>query len=307
MSAALDGVLVVDKPEGMTSHDVVATVRRRLPRKTKVGHTGTLDPFATGVLPVVIGKATRLSQFLTASRKRYRASVTFGTGTDSGDRMGTVIDTAAPDALAALDAPHVREALSGFLGTHPQVPPAHSAKMVDGERAYVLARRGDLVELAPVDVTAHDVSLVEWDAAARTATIDLDVSAGYYVRSLARDLGARLGVPAHLTALRRTGSGGWTLADAHSLGDVVEAAPEPFAAMCLGMATVLLDWPSLTLDDGQVLAVLAGRLIELGAQQTAALAQAPADRVRLLDAAGALVALAPPTNTGSLHADIVLR
>ena len=192
MSVALDGVLVVDKPEGMTSHDVVATVRRRLPRKTKVGHTGTLDPFATGVLPVVIGKATRLSQFLTASRKQYQASVTFGTGTDSGDRMGTVIETATPDALAALDAAHVRGALAGFLGTHPQVPPAHSAKMVDGERAYVLARRGELVELAPVEVTAHAVALVDWDAASTHG----DRRSGRLGWLLRPEPGARPGCPA---------------------------------------------------------------------------------------------------------------
>jgi tRNA pseudouridine55 synthase len=307
MSDALDGVLVVDKPEGMTSHDVVATVRRQLPRRTKVGHTGTLDPFATGVLPVVIGKATRLSQFLTASRKRYRASVTFGTGTDSGDRLGTVIETARPDALAALDAGPVREALAGFVGTHPQVPPAYSAKMVDGERAYVLARRGEMVELAPVEVTAHAVALVDWHAVARTATVDLDVSAGYYVRSLARDLGARLGVPAHLTALRRTGSGGWTLDDAHALGEVVEAAAEAFAAMCQPMASVLQDWPVLTLDDDQLQAVLAGRFVDLEPRQVDVLVESSAERVRLIDTAGALVALARRHAIGALHADIVLR
>jgi tRNA pseudouridine55 synthase len=222
---ALDGVLIVDKPEGMTSHDVVATVRRRLPRKTRVGHTGTLDPFATGVLPVVIGKATRLSQFLTAGRKRYRATVAFGTATDSGDRMGVVIDTAAPAVLGTLDETGLSQALATFVGTQAQVPPAHSAKKIDGERAYVLARRGDVVDLPPVEVTAHTLSLAGWDAASSTAIVDLDVSAGYYVRSLARDLGARVGVPAHLAALQRTGSGSWSLDDAHSLAEVVQSSP----------------------------------------------------------------------------------
>lgn len=149
MIPALDRILIVDKPEGMTSHDVVATVRRRLPRKTRVGHTGTLDPFATGVLPVVIGKATRLSQFLTAGRKRYRATVAFGAATDSGDRMGAVIETASPDVLRMLDEPRLAHALATFVGMQAQVPPAYSAKKVDGERAYVLARRGDVVDLPP--------------------------------------------------------------------------------------------------------------------------------------------------------------
>lgn len=297
MIPALDRILIVDKPEGMTSHDVVATVRRRLPRKTRVGHTGTLDPFATGVLPVVIGKATRLSQFLTAGRKRYRATVAFGAATDSGDRMGAVIETASPDVLRMLDEPRLAHALATFVGMQAQVPPAYSAKKVDGERAYVLARRGDVVDLPPVEVTAHALSLVGWDAGSHVALLDLDVSAGYYVRSLARDLGARLGVPAHLAALQRTGSGSWSIADAHSLAEVVQASPEAFLKLCEPMSAALGTWPALTLDDGQVQWVLAGRAVALTPGQTATLVDVPAERVRLLDEAGALVALAPPLPT----------
>ena len=308
MIPALDGILIVDKPEGMTSHDVVATVRRRLPRRTRVGHTGTLDPFATGVLPIVIGKATRLSQFLTAGRKRYRATVAFGNATDSGDRMGTVIDTAPVDVLQTLEETTVARALTTFVGVHAQVPPAHSAKMVDGERAYVLARRGDTVNLSPVHVTAHALSLVAWEPAAHTAILDLDVSAGYYVRSLARDLGARLGVPAHLSALQRTGSGPWSLADAHSLAEVVQAAPEAFLGLCAPMSAALGTWPAVTLDAGQVQWVLAGRTIPLTPGQAGALAGFTTERVRLLDEAGDLVALARPCPPGTpMHADIVLR
>ncbi|WP_291988680.1 tRNA pseudouridine(55) synthase TruB [Luteitalea sp.] len=306
MSSGIDGVLVVDKPEGMTSHDVVATVRRRLPRKTKVGHTGTLDPFATGVLPVVIGKATRLSQFLTAGRKRYRATVAFGVATDSGDRMGQIVETAAPERLAVLDEALVRTALTGFVGTHPQVPPAHSAKMIDGERAYVLARRGERVEMAAVAVTAHALTLTAWDAASHVATVALDVSAGYYVRSLARDLGVAVGVPAHLTALCRTGSSDWTIEDAHALGAVVQADPEAFAAMCRPMSTVLREWPAVVLTERQVAWVLAGRLVALEPAQASRLGAATVDRARLLDASGTLVALARHTPDGLLHADVVL-
>jgi tRNA pseudouridine55 synthase len=305
---ALDGILVVDKPEGMTSHDVVATVRRRLPRKTRVGHTGTLDPFATGVLPVVIGKATRLSQFLTAGRKRYRATIQFGTATDTGDRMGAVVETAPLDQCQALDATTLAAALATFVGVHAQLPPAHSAKKVDGERAYVLARRGDTVELSPVEVTAHALVLASWDAGAQAAIVDLDVSAGYYVRSLARDLGGRVGVPAHLAALRRTGSGSWSLADAHSLAEVVEATPEAFLALCEPMSAALRSWPAVTLDAGQVQWVLAGRAIDLTSDQRASLIDVATERVRLLDGTGALVALAQPCPPGTdLHADIVLR
>ena len=307
MIPAPDGILIVDKPEGMTSHDVVATVRRRLPRKTRVGHTGTLDPFATGVLPIVIGKATRLSQFLTAGRKRYRATVAFGTATDTGDRMGALVDTASPDGLRALDETAIAHALASFVGPQAQVPPAHSAKKVDGERAYVLARRGDMVDLPPVEVTAHALALEGWAAHSHTAIVDLDVSAGYYVRSLARDLGARLGVPAHLAALQRTGSGSWSLADAHSLAEVVEATPEAFLDLCEPMSAALPTWPALTLDDGQVQWVLAGRDVPITAHQAAALLDVSTERVRLLDAAGALVALARPCPPGTpLHADIGL-
>lgn len=145
----------------------------------------------------------------------------------------------------------------------------------------------------PVEVTAHALSLVGWDAGSHVALLDLDVSAGYYVRSLARDLGARLGVPAHLAALQRTGSGSWSIADAHSLAEVVQASPEAFLKLCEPMSAALGTWPALTLDDGQVQWVLAGRAVALTPGQTATLVDVPAERVRLLDEAGALVALAP--------------
>ncbi len=304
---AFDGILIIDKPAGMTSHDVVATVRRRLPRKTKVGHTGTLDPFATGVLPVVIGKATRLSQFLTASRKQYLATVAFGEATDSGDRTGVVVETASPAALAGLDEAAVHAALATFVGRHAQRPPAHSAKKVDGERAYVLARRGEAVTLAAVEVTAHALAMTAWDAATHSASVRLDVAAGYYVRSLARDLGARLGVPAHLTALQRTASGAWSLAEAHALTDVVQCSPEDLLRLIQPMGSGLADWPVLTLHDSQIAAVLMGRQVDLDADQGAMLVGEPPERVRLVDPAGDLVALARPVASGAVHADIVLR
>ena len=303
MTDALDGVLVVDKPEGVTSHDVVATVRRRLPRGTRVGHTGTLDPFATGVLPIVIGKATRLSQFLTASRKQYTADVAFGSATDTADRTGTVIATAPSSACEALTADVVATALAAFVGTHPQVPPAHSAKKIEGERAYVLARRGEEVTLPAVEVTAHALTLAGWDAATRVATVQLDTAAGYYVRSLARDLGAALGVPAHLSGLRRTASGPFTLAASISLGAVVEGGADAIAAGRIPLAALLVDLPAVTLDEEQVAHVRHGRPVRLRADQART---ADGQRVRLLAPHGALVALARAGAGGHLHADLVL-
>ena len=246
MSADCDGVLVIDKPAGITSHDVVAATRRRLPRKTKVGHTGTLDPFATGVLPIVVGKATRLAQFLTASRKAYLAEITFGAATDTGDATGVVTETAAPGGCERLDAATVAAGLQAFAGTQDQVPPAHSAKKVDGERAYVLARRGDDVSLAAVPVTAYALDLRAWDADGCVATVALDTSAGYYVRSLARDLGQHLGVPAHLSGLRRTASGAFTLSHARPLGDIVCADLPQLAGWRIPLEELLPEWPSLT-------------------------------------------------------------
>lgn len=307
MSDALDGVLVVDKPAGMTSHDVVATVRRRVPRGTKVGHTGTLDPFATGVLPVVLGKATRLSQFLTAGHKQYVADVAFGTATDSCDRTGTVMETAQPGARDALSVDRLREALAAFLGTHLQVPPAHSAKKIDGERAYERVRRGDVVDLPAVAVTAHALELISWDPASGVAVVRLDSSAGYYVRSLARDLGSRLGVPAHLDALRRTRSGTFMLADARDLGDVAQATVEQLVLWRVPMSALLPHWPALSLNASQEDAVRHGQPFGAGLEMP--LAAAADGRVRLLDAAGDLVGLARAAAHAPhlLHADIVLR
>lgn len=305
MSDVLDGVLVVDKPEGMTSHDVVAAVRRRLPRGTKVGHTGTLDPFATGVLPIVLGKATRLSQFLTADRKTYVADVAFGASTDSGDRTGAVDATALPAALASLDASRVAAALATLVGTQWQVPPAYSAKKVDGERAYVLARQGADVKLEAVEVTAHTLVLEDWQPDRHVARLALTTSAGYYVRSLARDVGERLGVPAHLEALRRTASGPFRVDAAVPLVSLLEGGAGAMVAARLPLEALLLDVPAVRLDASQVEHVRHGRPLRLGDEQVGT---ADMERVRLLSPAGTLVALAHrvPGDGHCLHADLVL-
>ena len=291
MTSTLDGVLVVDKPDGLTSHDVVAAIRRVLPRGTRVGHTGTLDPFATGVLPLVVGRATRLSQFLTSSRKQYVAGVAFGAATDTGDRVGVETARADPSVMAALDAGRIAIALDAFVGTHPQVPPAHSAKKVDGERAYARARRGEAVDLAAVEVTAEAVTLEAWEPASHVATVRLDVSAGYYVRSFARDLGERLGVPAHLTSLRRTRSGAFAVHDAITLDDLL-AAPDAVPTRVRPMAEALPAVPRLVLDAAQQIAIGHGRTIQV---PRSALAVPHEGLVCLLDPHGRLVALATGT------------
>lgn len=284
----MDGVLVIDKPEGPTSHDVVAAVRRLLPRGTKVGHTGTLDPLATGVLPLVLGKATRLARFLSADRKQYLATIAFGTSTSTYDRMGETTATGDAGALAGITAAAIDTALDAFVGPQLQVPPAHSAKKVEGHRAYDLARAGAEVTLEPVAVTAFALRCVSWDDESHQAVVEVACSAGYYVRSLAHDLGRALGVPAHLAALRRTASGSFTLTDAHPLGAVVEAAADTRATWVIPPGRLLPSLPACVLTEAQVQAVCRGMAIRPDESQPAV------PLLRLLDGDGLLVALAVP-------------
>lgn len=197
------GVAVVDKPRGISSHTVVAQARRLFGRKD-IGHAGTLDPMATGVLLVLIGQATKLSGYLTADVKRYAAEVTFGKATDSLDADGkTTLE--APVDPALLNPSAVEAALAAERSRTQQTPPAVSAIKVAGERAYALARKGEAPELPPRAVQVLDLTVTELEPP--RLRCELLVSKGYYVRSLARDLGQHLGLPAHLSALRRLASG----------------------------------------------------------------------------------------------------
>jgi tRNA pseudouridine55 synthase len=302
-----DGVLVIDKPEGPTSHDVVGRVRRVL-REKRVGHAGTLDPLASGVVVVMVGRATRLAPYLTSDEKAYRATLRLGFATTTYDREG---DPLAPPAPVPADAAaRVAAALDARLGTHPQAPPAFSAKKIGGVAAHRLARRGDAVAPAAVPVTLHAWSLV--DAAADTVTIDLRTSAGFYVRSLAHDVGVDLGCGAHLAALRRTASGAFTLEAAIPL-----PPPDAPAGVLLDalrpMASLLEDWPAAVLTAAGAARVGHGAAIgpdactsfprAVGASPEA---DAPArPSVRLLDADGRLVALAAWRGP-LLHPSVVL-
>lgn len=205
-----DGVLVVDKPGGLTSHDVVGQARRIFGTR-EVGHAGTLDPMATGVLLLLFGEATKLSNFLTDDNKRYRATVRFGRATDTLDSDGKTIEESEFPAESLADAA-IATALANERARTRQLPPAVSAIKVAGRRAYAIARSGEVPELAERDVHVTELELVARDAS--SLTVELCVSKGYYVRALARDLGRALGVPAHLSFLRRTASGSFDLTQA---------------------------------------------------------------------------------------------
>lgn len=212
-----EGLLLVDKPAGVTSHDMVLAARRAYGERS-IGHLGTLDPFATGLLLMLIGRSTRLASFMVTEPKVYEATIRFGTETSTDDSTGSVIRSASPPESSA-----VKAAIESLTGDLMQVPPAYSAKSVDGERAYDSARRGELVVLPPVAVRVHqwDVHEVEPDFIRVTITC----GTGTYVRALARDLGRHAGSAAHLESLRRTRSGAFDVRDAASLQDLRTAPP----------------------------------------------------------------------------------
>jgi len=311
---APDGVVVVDKPAAMTSHDVVNRVRRAIghayqvaPRRRhghRVGHTGTLDPAATGVLVVCVGRATRLVQFLQAGRKTYEARMQLGRTTTTLDAEGTITDEC--------DASHVDEravcdALKKFVGPISQVPPMVSAVRVAGERLHVRARRGEQVDRAPRGIVIHDLVLEDFTPGNFPQVEFLvNCSTGTYVRTLADDIGRVLGVGGHLTALRRLASGGARIEDAVTL-EAIETAIEhreldtllisPAAAMALA------DYPTVVLDDDAVLRLVHGLPVEATGHDGPVAAVDPRGALIAVvaDRAGAAVSLAvlgttrPPT------------
>jgi tRNA pseudouridine55 synthase len=304
-----DGVLVVDKTEGPTSHDVVKFARRSL-GVSGIGHTGTLDPMATGVLPLVIGKATRLAQFLTASDKSYEATIAFGRVTDTCDATGKVTHTS--DQRPTLD--QLAGAIEQFRGTFAQTPPAYSAKNIDGERSYDLARKSArrgasadapaAVRPKAVSVTTRRIEIRSFDG--DTARLDLQVTAGFYVRSLAHDLGEALGCGAHLSALRRTRSGEFGLEHAVPLADVLQSSREALAGRMVPLSALLPDLAAVTLRGAANLERLKNG-VEMGPSDLVAPLPVLPPIVRLLGPDGELVGLAKPGKThGNLHGWVVL-
>jgi tRNA pseudouridine55 synthase len=291
-----DGGLVVDKPSGITSHDIVAMARRAL-KQPRIGHTGTLDPLATGVLPLLIGRATRLAQFLGADQKTYEAAVRFGFATSTYDAQGTAL---GPASETRVDRAQLEAALAQFRGDIQQAPPAVSAKHVDGKRAYKLARADVAVALEPVTVTVHALELLACDGA--EARLRVTASAGFYVRSLAHDLGRALGCGAHLTSLRRTRSGSFSL-DGAVTAETLVRSPEAARAQMLPMVSLVPDLPIVAVSADGLGRLKHGR--ELTPSHVAGPLPGPAERCRLVDSAGALVAVGE-IRGGFLHPLVVL-
>lgn len=302
LGPGLDGILVIDKPIGPTSHDIVGLVRRLAATK-RVGHGGTLDPFASGVLPVFLGRATRVVEFHLADRKAYRATICFGASSATDDLEGEMTPASGP----APDRRRVEAALPEFTGTVSQRPPAYSAIKVGGRRAYAVARAGGTVDLKTREVVIEELALVSWDDSEPDrpiAVVDVVCSAGTYIRALARDLGERVGSAAYLGALRRTAAGPFTEADAIPLDRVREAAsdgPSSITSLLRPIDTGLDRFPVVDLTSDEVAAVARGQFVRPGAGIPVG-----ADHYRLRAPDGTLAAIAIPSSNGRLAPDKVL-
>jgi tRNA pseudouridine55 synthase len=240
----MNGLLVIDKPGGMTSHDVVSLLRK-ITGERSIGHLGTLDPMATGVLPLLLGKFTRLAQYFSSAEKSYAGTIRFGFATDTYDAEG---ERAGPEVNPVLTLGQVRAAAGRFHGEMEQMPPPYSAKKIGGKPAYKLAREGKPVELkaAAVRITGFEITGLE----GAEASFTMSISAGGYVRSVAHELGQALGCGAHLSRLRRTQAGAFTLDEAHTLEEMEALAgdAEALEALCMHPRGLLPEMPSVTGD-----------------------------------------------------------
>lgn len=250
----LEGVLPIDKPSGPTSHDVVARARRAIGER-RIGHTGTLDPFASGLLLLCVGRATRIAEYLSAMDKTYRATLRLGSATDTDDLTGDVI--AESDAWRTLDDSTIREAFAAEVGRREQRPPAYSARKVGGERAYKRARRGEDVILPSVEIEVYSIDIVSIELP--DITFDVKCSSGTYVRAIARDVGERLNSAGHLTALRRTAIGVHALDHAIPL-DALDDTTRVAGAL-IATADALRAYPRIDVDDEDARHLTHGRPI----------------------------------------------
>lgn len=265
---AISGVLVVDKPIGLTSHEVVQIIRRGTNIR-RAGHTGTLDPRASGVLVILVGPAVRLSEYVSASDKRYQAVIRLGATTDTYDADGRVTKSTPADNITE---EQFDEALQQFVGKIEQVPPPYSAVKVKGRKAYEMARDGEDVELEPRTIEVYSLELLEW--APPEVVIDVYCSSGTYVRSLANDLGEKLGVGAHLIGLRRTKSGRFTLRDAAPLRKLRESFENgTWYQYLIPAAEALSDWPLVELSSEQVEEVRHGHRVPADPDEQAKMAR----------------------------------
>ena len=282
------GLFNINKPAGITSHDVVFRVRKMLPRRVKVGHAGTLDPFASGVLVILVGGATRLASFVQTKDKRYLAGITLGAFSDTDDTESP------PKPVASAHAPdenRVKEALSHFVGTIMQRPPAHSAISVGGFRAYKLAREGQALDLPPREVKIHTLDIVKY--AYPSLTIDIRCGSGTYVRSLARDIGTELGVGGYCSSLTRTAVGDFTVENAVDLEDFV---PERHL---IDAREAVVGLNVVELDSAEVENIILGRWVSKEGV-------APSEMSALLGPGGRLVAIGKVSEEGTVRPRMVL-
>lgn len=294
----VDGAVIVDKPAGWTSHDVVARVRK-LAKTKKVGHLGTLDPMATGVLPLVLGRATRLAQFYGRDRKIYEGVIRFGFATDTYDRDGhPTTERVQPD----FDRRRLENELDAFRGTIQQTPPPVSAKKVGGTPAYKLARKNEPVELRPVEVTVHLLELLSFDG--ETAFVRIACSAGTYLRSIAHDLGKALGCGAHLETLRRTASGEFRVEDAHSMDRLERfAAEDQFYQAVVPASELLPSFPNEMVDPFTAGQIRQGRDFRVSPFR----ARTGIRYVKAVTSEGELVAIGEATLPNTFHPILVFQ
>ena len=310
---AMDGLLVIDKAADMTSHDVVAGARRIL-KERRIGHTGTLDPFATGVLLVLVGRATRLAQFLSGADKEYEAIIRLGYATDTGDRTGNPI----PGPHAPSEKPRfgwsdeeIGQALASLRGWIDQVPPMYSAKKIGGKKLYELARRGEEVQREPVHVCIHELEAIRPDGQLvkdnQDGTFDFHVhvvcSAGTYVRTLAEDLGKRLSVGAHLAELRRTRVGDFSVTNAVTLEQLKTSfGEEAIGTMLLRPSAALSRLPFVHLSADDVRRARNGMEVKVGETSWA-----DGEKVKMCDDSDHLIAIGDyDATTKRLHPSVVL-
>jgi tRNA pseudouridine55 synthase len=297
----LDGVIVIDKPEGWTSHDVVNKMRR-IAHTKRIGHLGTLDPIATGVLPLVIGRATRLAQFYTRSDKIYEGTARFGWATNTYDRAGEpLLETMLEPVEAPVDADELARHLDRFRGEFLQTPPPVSAKKIEGRRAYELARKNIPVELEPSAVHVYELTALSIEGA--SVKLRVRCSGGTYVRSIAHDLGQAMGAGAHLTDLRRFASGEFTVEQARTIGALEAlAAEDRLDEALVPMGRMLPSMPSVFVDDLTVTQIRNGRNFHASPFRQ----QPDAKFVKAVSGTGELIAIGEAVLPNIYHPGVVL-
>jgi len=308
MEQEISGVLIIDKPAGITSHDVVARIRRLL-KIQRVGHFGTLDPFATGVLPISLGKATRFAQFYLKSRKTYEGSICFGFATDTYDATGTPASEPVPEKPEKSE---IERAFRDFTGRIQQIPPPFSAKRVGGVRAYKLARLHQPVTLGPVEVEIYALELLQYHSEDGVAGFAVECSGGTYVRSLAYDIGRRLNCPAHLASLRRTAVAEFHERRSATLSRIEEIVREKtLAQLLVPLEALLPECHELIVRGREEKNVRHGRQFELAQfirpERGQKSNRTPEISVlKILNADRRLIAIARHVSGGIYHPDLVI-